>query len=73
MTKTSFKKQKAYDGIYELLDELVKLDCNIGILSNKPHEFTIVYANSLFPKYNIKRSSRAKSDIPKKTRPNSSN
>ena len=36
-------KTKAYDGIYELLDELVKLDCNIGILSNKPHEFTIAY------------------------------
>ncbi len=62
-------KTKAYDGIYELLDELVKLDCNIGILSNKPHEFTIAYANSLFPKYNIKEVHGQKSDIPKKPDP----
>lgn len=62
-------KTKAYDGIYELLDELVKLDCNIGILSNKPHEFTIAYANSLFPKYNIKEVQGQKSDIPKKPDP----
>ena len=62
-------KTKAYDGIYELLDELVKLDCNIGILSNKPHEFTIAYANSLFSKYNIKEVHGQKSDIPKKPDP----
>ncbi len=62
-------KTKPYDGIYELLDELVKLDCNIGILSNKPHEFTIAYANSLFSKYNIKEVHGQKSDVPKKPDP----
>ncbi len=62
-------KTKAYDGIYELLDELVTLDCNIGILSNKPHEFTIQYANSLFSKYNIKEVHGQKSDVPKKPDP----
>ena len=62
-------KTKAYDGIYELLDELVILDCNIGILSNKPHEFTVQYANSLFSKYNIKEVHGQKSDVPKKPDP----
>ena len=62
-------KTKAYDGIYELLDELVTLDCNIGILSNKPHEFTVQYANSLFSKYNIKEVHGKKSDVPKKPDP----
>ena len=62
-------KTKAYDGIYELLDELVSLDCNIGILSNKPHEFTVQYANSLFSKYNIKEVHGQKSDVPKKPDP----
>jgi phosphoglycolate phosphatase len=62
-------KTKPYEGIYELLDELVKLDCNIGILSNKPHEFTIAYANSLFSKYNIKEIHGQKSDVPKKPDP----
>ena len=62
-------KTKAYDGIYELLDELVTLDCNIGILSNKPHEFTVQYANSLFSKYNIKEVHGQKSDVPKKPNP----
>ena len=41
-------KTKPYEGIYELLDELQKLDFKIGILSNKPHEFTIAYAKNLF-------------------------
>ena len=62
-------KTKAYDGIYELLDELVTLDYNIGILSNKPHEFTVQYANSLFSKYNIKEVHGQKSDVPKKPDP----
>lgn len=62
-------KTKPYEGIYELLDELVKLDYNIGILSNKPHEFTLAYANSLFSKYNIPQIHGQKSDVPKKPDP----
>ncbi len=62
-------KTKAYDGIYELLDELVSLDCKIGIISNKPHDFTVQYANSLFSKYNIKEVHGQKSDVPKKPDP----
>ncbi len=62
-------KTKAYDGIYELLDELEKLDCNLAILSNKPHEFTVQYADNLFDKYNFKEIHGQKSDIPKKPDP----
>jgi phosphoglycolate phosphatase len=62
-------KTKPYEGIYDLLDELVKLDYNIGILSNKPHEFTLAYANSLFSKYNIPQIHGQKSDVPKKPDP----
>jgi phosphoglycolate phosphatase len=62
-------KTKPYDGIYELLDELRNLNFNIGILSNKPHEFTISYANNLFSKYEIKEIHGQKKDIPKKPDP----
>lgn len=58
-----------YDGIYELLDELQKLDFKIGILSNKPHEFTIQYANNLFSKYEMKEIHGQKSHIAKKPDP----
>lgn len=62
-------KTKPYDGIYELLDELEKLDVNLAILSNKPHEFTLQYANSLFDKYNFKEIHGQKQTIPKKPDP----
>lgn len=62
-------KTKPYDGIYELLDELVKLDCNLAVLSNKPHEFTIQYVDSLFKKYNFKEVHGQKNNIPKKPNP----
>lgn len=62
-------KTLPYDGIYELLDELKRLDFKIGILSNKPHEFTIAYANSLFSKYEMKEVHGQKSHIAKKPDP----
>ena len=62
-------KTKPYEGIYELLDELEKENHNLAILSNKPHEFTIAYAKSLFDKYNFKEIHGQKSDIPKKPDP----
>lgn len=63
------EKTKPYDGIYELLDELQKLDFKIGILSNKPHEFTIEYAKNLFSKYNMKEVHGQKAHIAKKPDP----
>jgi phosphoglycolate phosphatase len=62
-------KTKPYEGIYELLDELEKLDFKIGILSNKPHEFTIEYARNLFSKYNMQEIHGQKKEIPKKPNP----
>jgi phosphoglycolate phosphatase len=62
-------KTLPYDGIYELLDELKRLDFKIGILSNKPHEFTIEYAKNLFSKYEMKEVHGQKSHIAKKPDP----
>lgn len=62
-------KTKPYDGIYELLEELEKRDYKIGILSNKPHEFTIAYANSLFSQFNIEEIHGQKAHIEKKPNP----
>jgi phosphoglycolate phosphatase len=62
-------KTLPYDGIYDLLDELKRLDFKIGILSNKPHEFTIAYAKNLFSKYDMKEVHGQKSHIAKKPDP----
>lgn len=62
-------KTKPYEGIYELLDELVNLDFKIGILSNKPHEFTLAYTNNLFSKYNLQEVHGQKIEIAKKPDP----
>ena len=62
-------KTLPYDGIYALLDELQKLDFKIGILSNKPHEFTIQYVKNLFSKYDMKEVHGQKSHIAKKPDP----
>ena len=37
----------------QLLDELKKLDYNLAVLSNKPHDFTVAYINHLFKNYNF--------------------
>ncbi len=60
---------RPYEGIYELLDELKKLNCNLAILSNKPHEFTVAYADLLFKDYDFKEIHGQKEDIPKKPDP----
>jgi phosphoglycolate phosphatase len=62
-------KTKPYEGIYDLLDELVKLDYKIGILSNKPHEATLAHVNSLFSKYKIQEIHGQKSHVEKKPNP----
>lgn len=49
-----YSNTKVYEGIYDLLDELQSLDLKLGILSNKPHEFTIKYAQKLLSDYDFK-------------------
>ncbi len=66
---TIYSNTKPYNGVYELLDELTKQNYKIGILSNKPHEFTIKYVERFFNKYPIKEIHGQKEDIPKKPDP----
>jgi phosphoglycolate phosphatase len=44
-------KTKPYDGIIEMLDELLFLDLKLSVLSNKSDEFTKKITHSLFPNY----------------------
>jgi len=63
------KNTKPYDGIYELLELLTKEKIQVGILSNKPHEFTIKYVEEFFSSYNITEVHGQKEDVPKKPNP----
>ncbi|MBL3520144.1 HAD family hydrolase [Aliarcobacter lanthieri] len=58
-----------YEGIYELLDELKKLNYNLAVLSNKPHEFTVSYVNHFFKDYGFKEVHGQKDNVPKKPNP----
>lgn len=60
---------KPYDGIHELLKKLEEKKFKIGILSNKPHEFTIRYAKNLFSDINFHEVHGQKEHIPKKPEP----
>lgn len=60
---------QAYEGIYELLNALTKKGYNIGILSNKPHKFTLKYVNKILKNFNIKEVHGQKIQIPKKPDP----
>ena len=62
-------KTKPYAGIYELLDELKKLDYNLAVLSNKPHDFTVAYINHLFKNYNFKEVHGQKKEVQRKPDP----
>ncbi|MDY3200078.1 MAG: HAD family hydrolase [Arcobacter sp.] len=75
---TRFKKEydqklhentKPYEGIYELLDELKKLDYNLAVLSNKPHDFTVQYVDYLFKDYGFKEVHGQKVEVPRKPDP----
>ncbi|WP_198305975.1 HAD family hydrolase [Arcobacter vandammei] len=60
---------KPYDGIFELLNELVKIDCNLAVLSNKPDLMTKKYVKEIFKDYPFIEVHGQKSDIPKKPDP----
>lgn len=64
-----YSNTKPYKGVYELLDELKKQEIKVGILSNKPHEFTLKYVNKFFSKYDLKEVHGQKENIPKKPDP----
>ncbi|HNW83178.1 MAG TPA: HAD family hydrolase [bacterium] len=42
-----------YEGIIELLDELVKREIKISILTNKEHKYAVLNAETIFSKYHF--------------------
>eukprot|EP01029_Cantina_marsupialis_P018071 TRINITY_DN411100_c0_g1_i2.p1 TRINITY_DN411100_c0_g1~~TRINITY_DN411100_c0_g1_i2.p1 ORF type:complete len:220 (-),score=30.07 TRINITY_DN411100_c0_g1_i2:543-1202(-) len=60
-----------YAGIIELLTKLKEDDIKLGILSNKPHEFTVKYYEKFFLDFDIKEVHGQKEGIPKKPNPQS--
>ena len=64
-----YSNTKPYDGIYELLEKLSEKEYKIGVLSNKPHEFTLKYVEKFFDKYNFQEIHGQKDHIPKKPDP----
>ncbi|RXI28066.1 HAD family hydrolase [Aliarcobacter trophiarum] len=63
------KNTKPYDGIFELLDELVKRDYNLAVLSNKPDLMTKEYVKTIFKDYPFIEVHGQKTDTPKKPSP----
>ncbi len=63
------KNTKPYEGINELLRELNKQKIKIGILSNKPHKFTLKYTQEFFSEFNIIEVHGQKNSMPKKPDP----
>ncbi|MFA7090599.1 MAG: HAD family hydrolase [Arcobacteraceae bacterium] len=67
--KAIYHSTKPYDGIYELLKQLQNAHYKMGILSNKPHEFTLKYAQTLFKAFNFSQVHGQKEEVPKKPHP----
>lgn len=58
-----------YTGIYEMLDELKKIDCNLAVLSNKPHDLAVKYVEHFFKDYKFKEVHGQKDNVAKKPDP----
>jgi len=56
------EKTKPYDGIVELLDELVRREIKMAVLSNKPHASAVRQIMQYFPSYSFVRVEGAKPD-----------
>ncbi|MFA7083641.1 MAG: HAD family hydrolase [Arcobacteraceae bacterium] len=67
--KEIYSFTKPYEGIYDLLEALENQDLQLGILSNKPHFFTLKYAQMFFGQFNFSQIHGQKSDVPKKPHP----
>lgn len=59
-------KSQLYEGIFELLDELQQLKVNLCVLSNKPHNFTVLAKDEYFSKWNFQYFNGARDHIPHK-------
>ena len=58
-----------YDGIDQMLDGLQAAGLTLSVLSNKPHEFTVLCVKELLPAWNFSPVFGARSDVPKKPDP----
>jgi len=59
----------AYEGIYEMLENLENKEIKKAILSNKPHKFTLKYVENLFNNFDFQEVHGQKIDVPKKPDP----
>ena len=64
-----YHNTKPYEGIIDLLKKLEKEQFKLGILSNKPHKFTLQYAQKHFNDLNFQEIHGQKENIPKKPHP----
>lgn len=67
--KAIYHSTKPYEGIYELLEKLQNTSLKMGVLSNKPHEFTLKYVKTLFHQFEFLQVHGQKEDVPKKPHP----
>jgi len=60
---------KPYEGIAELLDRFTALSYKLAVLSNKPHEFTILMVKSLLSRWNFDAIFGEREGVPRKPDP----
>lgn len=63
------KNTKLYEGIENMLNELVGSDFSLGVLSNKPHKFTKLYVEQLLGDIPFIEVLGQREDTPKKPHP----
>ena len=63
------RKTRLYPGIAELLDKLSQARMSLNILSNKPHEYTVVVVEKFLSQWTFEIVLGQKEDIPKKPAP----
>ena len=64
-----FLKTKPYDGIMNLLAELKKRSYSINVLSNKPHQETVMIVEKVLNYYKFDIIQGAQNEVPKKPNP----
>ncbi len=62
-------KTHLYDGIAELLDGLAKRSVRTAILSNKPHEFTLLCVREFMPQWDFEIILGQRDGVPRKPDP----
>jgi phosphoglycolate phosphatase len=63
------KKTRLYPGIAELLDKLIRAKISLNILSNKPHEYTVIVVNKFLNRWPFNIVLGQRKDLPKKPAP----